>query len=84
MKLHIIFAQRVCSYDGQYTPEVIDCWDENTRDANPAGFDEAVSRAQAQMGADDIETVRVIDIEINGDAVARLLNEVPVLKGRIL
>ena len=39
MKLYLLFGQRVCSYPGQYAPELIDAVDEYTDEDNSEYFD---------------------------------------------
>ena len=34
MKLHILFGQRKCAYNGQYAPEALEIADENTMSDN--------------------------------------------------
>ncbi len=85
MKLHIIFGQRVCSYEGEHAPEVLDCWDEYSFEANPEGFDQAVRKAQNRTAgpSPEFSSVAVIDVTIDGDAVDRRLNQNLKLKGTI-
>lgn len=85
MKLHVIFGQRVCSYEGEYAPEVLDCWDGYTVDENPEGFDQAVQKARSRTFGDapEFSSVAVIDVTIDGDAVDRHLNQNLKLKGTI-
>lgn len=88
MKLHVIFGQRIGRYEGQYAPEVIDCWDEYMVDENPEGFQQAIHNAQAKVPndriVDEFSCVRVIDIKIDGDKIERLMNQNPTVAGEIV
>lgn len=42
-ELHLIVGLREESYEGEYGPEVLDCWDDFTLDENPEGFREALA-----------------------------------------
>lgn len=80
MNLHILFAQRRQSYDGEHAPEALLCWTEFDVDENPDGFDEAVAEAQK---APDFTAFRVILVKVDGDKIDRLLNRPPVIQGEI-
>lgn len=61
MKLHIIFGQRKCSYDGEFAPEALDIADEFTVDQNPVWLDLRLSehRKDASFSAVEVLIVRV-------------------------
>lgn len=83
MNLHILFGQRIQAREGEYAPEVLLCWTEYDIDENPEGFDEEVERAQ-EKAASDFSTTRVIIVQVDQDRITRLLNEAPVVKGKVL
>lgn len=80
MKLHIIFGQRHETYDGEYAPEVLDCWDESSLDENHEGFEASLEAAE---GNKDFRAVRVVVVKIDGAKVGALLNQVMELDGEI-
>jgi hypothetical protein len=47
MEIRCLFAQRKCSYEGQYAPELLAAIDEYGDDENPAYLDEAEHNAEA-------------------------------------
>lgn len=75
MKIHTIWS--IDPNDD--TLYLIDGWDEYTRDENPSGFTEAVSKARLEHGADNVS---VIDLEVNETAV-RAAFHVPVLPATV-
>lgn len=83
MKLHILFGQRKQSYDGEHAPEALVCWTEYDRDENPDGFDKACEEAEAKYGP-EFSAFRIIDVEVDGDKLDRLLNGRPKIKGEVL
>lgn len=82
MKLHILFGQRKQRYDGEYGPEVLDCWDEYSINENPDGYETAMAGAMAAQ-ASEMSAMRVIVVEVDGDKIERLLNREPVVKGEV-
>lgn len=47
MKIRCLFAQRKCSYDGQYAPELLAAIDEYGDDENPDYLDHAQEEANS-------------------------------------
>ena len=82
MKLHVLFGQREESYEGEYAPEALLCWDEFCVDDNPDGFDEECAR-YLQDHEGEFVASKVILIDIDGEKVRDLLIGVPVLKGAV-
>lgn len=82
MKLYILFGQRRQNYDGEYAPEVLLCWTEPDVDENPEGWESAVEAAKVE--ATDFSATRVILVAVNGERVAGLLNNPPVVTGHVL
>jgi len=85
MKLHVIFGQRVCDYEGQHAPEVLDCWDEFSRDENPDGWSKALQQALERTRGDrpEFSSVVAVDVTFDGRKVYRLLNETPVIEAKV-
>lgn len=84
MKLHVIFGLRHCRYEGQYAPEVIDCWDDLAVEGFPQGFDEAVANAMARVGAlRDFASVRVINIKVDGEKITEIFKSVTEVPGEV-
>lgn len=83
MDLHILFAQRKESYDGQYAPEALVVWDENCIEENPEGFEAACEKALKDFGASELWASKVIRIRVSGDTIRKKLVGVPVVEGAI-
>jgi len=83
MKLHILFGQRRCSYEGEYAPEALLCWDEYAVDNNPEGYEEDLAKTREKY-ASEMTSMRVIVVQVDGDKVSKLLNEDPVVRGDVL
>ena len=82
MRIHVLFGQRKEDYDGQYAPEALLAWDEYSREDNYDGFEEAVENEKKTVG-DQMTAMRVIDLEVDGDKIRRLLIGTPVVKATI-
>ena len=64
MKVICLFGQRVCSYDGQYGPELLAAMDEYGNDDNPDYLDKEEEKWNNNK---DILFHRRITININDD-----------------
>lgn len=82
MKLFILFGQRTQSYDGQYAPEALLCWDEYCVDENPDAWEKAV-KAEQEKAEKDFSSTAVVVVNVNGDKIAKILNATPEIDGRI-
>ncbi len=82
MKLFILFGQRNQSYEGEYAPETLVCWEEFSVEENPEGF-EGECDAAREKNKNDFSAFRVIHVNVDGDKIDRLLNKTPVVKGDI-
>jgi hypothetical protein len=82
MKIHVLFGQRKEHYDGEFGPEVLAACDEFTADENPEGWDEELEKIKAEHVTEMAE-MKVIDIEVDGDRIRKLLIGTPVIKGEI-
>lgn len=78
MKIHLIVGQRVETYDGEYAPEVLDAWDENTLDENRDGFREAFAKHEGDKG---LAMVRELIVDVMDADIERLF-KVPVVKAK--
>ncbi len=81
MKLHILFGQRKQSYEGEYAPEVLTCWDEYAVDENPEGYEADIAKMREKYGS-EMSAMEVI-IKIDGDKIVRLLNKAPEIEGTV-
>jgi hypothetical protein len=72
MELYAIFGQRKCSYAGEHAPELLDCWDDGSRDENPDGFDKALDGFRRST---EFTNVVVVAIGVDGRAIDKALNE---------
>lgn len=74
MKIHLIVAQRKCSYPGQYAPEVLDAIDSNTLHDNP---DWLLEKLDNHRSYSDLERVEVLVVNIPDSAVDSVLRSTP-------
>lgn len=80
MKLYVLFGQR----KEQYAPEALLCWEEYSVDENPDGWEEAVEAEKAKaLKSEDFSALRVITVAVDGNKIARLLNDTPAVTGTI-
>lgn len=70
MKLHIIFGQRKCRYEGEYAPEALDIADEYTMDENP---DWLAERLVKHRKDDSFQSVEVLIVRVPDKAIDDLL-----------
>ncbi len=82
MKLHILFGQRKCRYEGEHAPEALLCWDEYSVDENPAGYEEELEETREEH-LSEMTSMRVIVVKVDGDQIAKLLNSDPVVAGEV-
>lgn len=81
MQLHVLMAQREEAYPGEYAPEALDVIDEIGHSDNP---DFLERRAKEARETGEFESVAIITIEVDGDAVmAQLRPSHKPLVGRI-
>jgi hypothetical protein len=79
MRLYLIIGQRVCRYPGEFAPEVLDCWDENTFYENPRGYED---RFKSFSETKDFTSVRELIVNVDQAAVDALF-EVPEVDATI-
>jgi hypothetical protein len=83
MNLYIIFAQRKCSYPGEYAPEALHVVDEFSRDENPDWIAEKLAEAQA---ADEFVSADIICIRLDDKAFKAIkdrLYGLTVVEGKV-
>jgi len=66
MKLHILFGQRKCSYDGEYAPEALDVADEYAMEDNPEWLPGKRVEYDKQG---DFESVAVLIVKVPNGAI---------------
>lgn len=72
MKIKMLFAQRKCSYNGEFAPELLLAVDEFCHDENPDYFSEEGEKQIRAMG-DACESHGVIEVDIAGVDIAKVL-----------
>ena len=82
MKLHILFGQRKESYEGEFGPEVLTATDEFTLEENPDRWESELETTK-RMNADEMQAMREIVVEVDGDKIRNLLLVTPKVKGEI-
>ncbi len=70
MKVHVLFGQRKERYLGEYPPEALACATEADFDENPAYLRDELTKHQT---SGDFESVRIVDLNINGAKLMELL-----------
>ena len=70
MKLHVVMAQRVCRYDGEYAPEALAVMSECDYDENPEDIWKKVEKARA---TNEFDSVVVVTLTVSSDAIQRAL-----------
>lgn len=81
MILHTLWAWR----KNEEGPELLEAWDEVTRDNWPEGFKEACQKALDAMEADIGEAGhRYVDIDVDYDTISALFWETPTVAGEVV
>jgi len=83
MKLYILFAQRRCSYPGEYAPEALEVCSEFDYDENPDWLDNKLAKARADS---DFVAAEVIHINLDDNAMKAVedrLNGTTVVEGAV-
>ena len=80
--LKTLWVQRNCSYEGEYAPECVCATDEYSIEDNEDWFDEQCRLKLEELG-NEISSHLIIDIELNQEQLAKMLNDVPTIKGDI-
>lgn len=81
MKIHVIIAQRKCSYPGECAPEVLDACDGYCYDENPTWLDD---KLKERRGSGAFESVAVMVVSVSNVEVARILQPNPNVNGTVL
>ena len=83
MILHVLFAQRKCTYEGEYAPEALEVCDEYTMDENPEWMEEKVDEL---LDSDEFSAIEVIDIDLTEkgfEDIKKRLNNNMVVKATV-
>ena len=83
MKLHILFGQRKQNYEGEYAPEALLVWDEYAVDESSEAYAAELAKTREKYGP-EMSAMKVILVSVNQDAIVKLLNEDPVLPGKVV
>ncbi len=70
MKLHIIFGQRKCSYEGEHAPEALDIADEYTMGCNSQWLE---SRLKMHREDTSFQSVEILIVRVPDKAIDDLL-----------
>ena len=70
MKLHILFGQRNCRYEGEYAPEALEIADEITMDDNSEWFEE---KFEYYRDSTEFDALGVMIIKIKDDDIQKCL-----------
>lgn len=70
MKMHILFGQRSCRYEGEYTFEALEIADEITMDDNSEWFEE---KYEYYEKSNEFEALGVMIIKIKNDDIQKCL-----------
>ena len=77
MKIYVIFAQRKCSYDGEYAPEALDIISEFGMDENP---DYLENKKTEYIRSNEFTSVTIIPINVSDKDINQRLgiNQPPI------
>jgi len=71
MKLYVLFAQRVCSYPGEYAPEALEICDEYTMEVNSEWMQK---EEQDIRDNDEFTSCAVIEVDISSAGLEVIVN----------
>lgn len=71
-KLYVLFAQRRCSYPGEYAPEALEVMDEWGYDENGAWLTTQMEKYKKEDSM--LENLAIVALEIDYDKVSAILN----------
>ena len=72
MIIFALFGQRKEHYEGEYAPELLLAWDEYSVEENKDGWEKELKKARAG-NQDEMVSMRVIAITVNGDYIRKAL-----------
>ena len=82
MILKTLWIQRICGYEGEYKPECLCAVDEFSYDEYPINFDnQCTSKLDVIM--DVISAHKIIDIEVDQNKIADILNNITTVEGYV-
>lgn len=70
MKIHVLFAQRKGTYEGEYAPEVLDAMDEYSFEENAQHLEEKLDES---VNGGEFESVKIIEIDVCGKSISNIL-----------
>lgn len=82
MKLKTLWIQRTCGYEGEYAPECLAVVDEYNYNESSLWFDKECIRLLVEV-KDCISSHKIIDIEVDQEQIAKLLNDISSITGEI-
>lgn len=82
MKLYVLFAQRKCSYPGEFAPEALEVMDEFGYDVNGQWLHEKLEKYKKEDST--IERIEIVTIEVDSDKINNILNPKHLVKGEVL
>ena len=82
MILKCLFIIRKSDAHCSPPPELLVAWDEFTIEENPEGFERAWKR-ELQACQPDVESFRLVDVEVSADKIRELLLAPPTIAGEI-
>ena len=83
MILKVLFIQRICGYEGEYSPEAMVCVDEFCYDENPRWFNDQVENYLKEQEG-NLSSHAIVDIELDHDKIVSILNNNPTIKGEMI
>lgn len=82
MQLHVLVGQRHEAYPGEFAPEALAVIDDVGHSDNPEYLS---AQAKEARDSEDFESLAIITIEVDGDAVMARLRPTPtVLLGKVV
>lgn len=80
MIIKVIFGQRKQDYEGQNAPEALECMTEYDYDDNPEWLE---NKLKAHMEDKSFISVRIIDVDVDGDRIYDILTKTPSIDGDV-
>lgn len=80
MKIHVIFGQRHCRYEGEYAPEALEIIDEYGNDDNPGFLIDALAKHRK---SNEFSAVEVVNVEVDEEKIHKILNPSHDIVGKI-
>lgn len=81
MKLHVLFEQRVCRFEGEYGVEALACLTEYDLEDNP---DYLKKKYERYWGSKQFEALAVIDLEVSEADILKILRPPDAVEATVL